>query len=356
MAHAEDGEVELDKSNILLLGPTGCGKTLLAQTLARILNVPFAIGDATTLTEAGYVGEDVENILLKLSRPPTSTSKKAETRDHLHRRDRQDRARPRQPLDHPRRLGRGRAAGAPEDARGDGRATSRRRAAASIPSSSTSRSTRPTSCSSAAARSSASSEIIAQADRQERRSASARRSARGTRRSIADLLSARDPGGPPRVRDDPRVHRPAPGRLRRPPADARGSRADPDRAEERPRQAVPALLQLRHDRPRLHRGALWEISDKALERETGARGLRSIIEEALLDVMFELPSRTDVSKCVITKETISKGQRPTLVTSAGAPVEDEASSSKSRPRETSRKWHQSVPRLERTLSARDGSR
>ena len=61
--------------------------------------------------------------------------------------------------------------------------------------------------------------------------------------------------------------------------------------------------------------ALWEISDHALERETGARGLRSIIEGALLDVMFELPSRKDVSKCVITKETISKGLKPTLVTS-----------------------------------------
>jgi ATP-dependent Clp protease ATP-binding subunit ClpX len=64
--------------------------------------------------------------------------------------------------------------------------------------------------------------------------------------------------------------------------------------------------------------ALWEIADKALERETGARGLRSIIESALLDVMFELPSRKDVSKCVITKETISRSIRPTLVTSAGA--------------------------------------
>ena len=59
-------DVEIQKSNILLLGPTGCGKTLLAQTLAKVLNVPFAIADATTLTEAGYVGEDVENILLRL--------------------------------------------------------------------------------------------------------------------------------------------------------------------------------------------------------------------------------------------------------------------------------------------------
>jgi ATP-dependent Clp protease ATP-binding subunit ClpX len=74
-----DGEVELAKSNILLLGPTGCGKTLLAQTLARMLNVPFAIADATALTEAGYVGEDVENILLKLIQAADYDVKRAET-------------------------------------------------------------------------------------------------------------------------------------------------------------------------------------------------------------------------------------------------------------------------------------
>jgi len=74
-----EGEVELAKSNILLLGPTGCGKTLLAQTLARMLNVPFAIADATALTEAGYVGEDVENILLKLIQAADYDVKKAET-------------------------------------------------------------------------------------------------------------------------------------------------------------------------------------------------------------------------------------------------------------------------------------
>ena len=72
-------DLELQKSNILLLGPTGCGKTLLAQTLAKILNVPFAIADATALTEAGYVGEDVENILLKLIQAADFDVKKAET-------------------------------------------------------------------------------------------------------------------------------------------------------------------------------------------------------------------------------------------------------------------------------------
>jgi ATP-dependent Clp protease ATP-binding subunit ClpX len=76
---ADKEPVELQKSNIMLLGPTGCGKTLLAQTLAKMLNVPFAIADATALTEAGYVGEDVENILLKLIQAADYDVKKAET-------------------------------------------------------------------------------------------------------------------------------------------------------------------------------------------------------------------------------------------------------------------------------------
>jgi len=73
-----DDDVEIEKSNILLIGPTGCGKTLLAQTLARILDVPFAIGDATTLTEAGYVGEDVENLLLSLLHAADMNRERAE--------------------------------------------------------------------------------------------------------------------------------------------------------------------------------------------------------------------------------------------------------------------------------------
>lgn len=78
-SRSKDDQVELAKSNILLVGPTGCGKTYLAQTLARMLNVPFAIADATALTEAGYVGEDVENILLKLIQAADYDVKKAET-------------------------------------------------------------------------------------------------------------------------------------------------------------------------------------------------------------------------------------------------------------------------------------
>ena len=74
----QDLGVELQKSNILMLGPTGCGKTLLAQTLAKVLNVPFAIADATALTEAGYVGEDVENILLKIIQAADGDIERAE--------------------------------------------------------------------------------------------------------------------------------------------------------------------------------------------------------------------------------------------------------------------------------------
>ena len=144
-------DVELAKSNILLIGPTGSGKTLLAQTLARILDVPFTMADATTLTEAGYVGEDVENIILKLAAGLRLRRRAGAAGHHLHRRDRQDLAQVRQSVDHPRRLGRRRAAGSAEDHGRHGRQRAHRRAAASIRSRNSCRSTRRTSCSSAAA-------------------------------------------------------------------------------------------------------------------------------------------------------------------------------------------------------------
>ena len=84
MQDSKDLDVELQKSNILLLGPTGSGKTLLAQTLAQLLNVPFAIADATTLTEAGYVGEDVENILLKIIQAADYDIERAQNRHYIY--------------------------------------------------------------------------------------------------------------------------------------------------------------------------------------------------------------------------------------------------------------------------------
>ena len=111
----KNADVELAKSNILLIGPTGCGKTLLAQTLARILDVPFTMADATTLTEAGYVGEDVENIILKLLAERRLQCRAGAARNRLHRRSRQDQPQIGQPVDHARRVRRRRPAGAAQD-------------------------------------------------------------------------------------------------------------------------------------------------------------------------------------------------------------------------------------------------
>jgi ATP-dependent Clp protease ATP-binding subunit ClpX len=147
---AKSSDIELSKSNILLIGPTGCGKTLLAQTLARILDVPFTMADATTLTEAGYVGEDVENIILKLLQASEYNVERAQRGivyiDEVDKITRKS--------DNP---------SITRDVSGEGVqqallkimegtvASCRRRAGASIRSRNSCRSTRPTSCSSAAA-------------------------------------------------------------------------------------------------------------------------------------------------------------------------------------------------------------
>ncbi len=110
---------------------------------------------------------------------------------------------------------------------------------------------------------------------------------------------------------------------------ARRSHHDPDRAAQRPGQAVPALLLLRRHRTRSPTRRSRRSPTGAFERQTGARGLRSIIEETLLDVQFELLSRRDVKKCVVTKETIDTGRAPTLVTEAARDSLEEAPAAES---------------------------
>src|SRR6476619_6019380 len=285
----EDGAVELQKSNILLLGPTGCGKTHLAQTLARILNVPFAIADATALTEAGYVGEDVENILLKLIQAADFDIKKAETGiiyiDEVDKIARK--------ADNP---------SITRDVSGEGVQQALLKilegTVASVPPQGGRKhphqeflSIDTTNvlfiCGGAFA---GLDKIIS------------KRIGKNALGFGADIRSKHD------VESSELL------------ADVR--REDLVQILEEPKNALIKQYQrfFGYDGIELvfTDDAMWEIADRALERETGARGLRSIIEAALLDVMFELPSRRDMTKCVITKETISQGIRPTLVTSAEA--------------------------------------
>ena len=312
----EESDVELQKSNILLLGPTGCGKTLLAQTLARILNVPFAIADATALTEAGYVGEDVENILLKLIQAADFDIKKAETGiiyiDEVDKIARK--------ADNP---------SITRDVSGEGVQQALLKilegTVASVPPQGGRKhphqeflSIDTTNilfiCGGAFA---GLDKIIAQrigknavgfgAEMRSKHSVEA--SELLAEVMPEDLLNfGLIPEFIGRLPVISAVHQ-----LRK-----RGPRPDPHRAEERALKQYQRFFGYDNIELVFTEDALWEIADKALDRETGARGLRSIIESALLDVMFELPSRRDVTKCVITKETISQGIRPTLVTSAEA--------------------------------------
>src|SRR6266700_4110099 len=317
---SEEGDVELQKSNILLLGPTGCGKTHLAQTLARILNVPFAIADATALTEAGYVGEDVENILLKLIQAADFDIKKAETGiiyiDEVDKIARK--------ADNP---------SITRDVSGEGVQQALLKilegTVASVPPQGGRKhphqeflSIDTTNilfiCGGAFA---GLDKIVG---RRIGKSAVGFGAEVRSRRSIeaSELLGDVMPEDLLNFGLIPEFI----GRLPVISAVHQLQKEDLVQILTEPKNALVRQYQrfFGYDNIELvfTEDALWEISDKALDRETGARGLRSIIETALLDVMFELPSRRDVSKCVITKETISQGLRPTLVTSGGQSLDE----------------------------------
>jgi ATP-dependent Clp protease ATP-binding subunit ClpX len=314
MGQADD-DVELQKSNILLLGPTGCGKTHLAQTLARILNVPFAIADATALTEAGYVGEDVENILLKLIQAADFDIKKAETGiiyiDEVDKIARK--------ADNP---------SITRDVSGEGVQQALLKilegTVASVPPQGGRKhphqeflSIDTTNilfiCGGAFA---GLEKIIA---RRIGRNAVGFGAKIHSKHSVesSELLAEVMP-------EDLLSYGLIPEFIGRLPVVSHVhqlQREDLVKILTEPKNALVKQYQrfFNYDSIELvfTEDGLSEIAERALLRETGARGLRSIIEGALLDVMFELPSRRDVSKCVITKETISKGLKPTLVTEGG---------------------------------------
>lgn len=305
-------DVELQKSNIVLIGPTGTGKTLLAQTLARILNVPFAIADATSLTEAGYVGEDVENILLKLIQAADYDIEKAEKGivyiDEIDKIARK--------TDNP---------SITRDVSGEGVQQALLKilegTVASVPPQ--------------GGRKHPHQEFM-QIDTTDilficggafdglEKIIQSRVSKKGIgfgadvqsidQENIGSILRQILP-------QDLLKYGLIPEFVGRIPVIATLDSLDKEaliRILTEPRNALVKQYQKMFELDgaclEFKEGSLQVVADEAIKRNTGARGLRAIMEEVLLDVMFELPSREDVSHCVITREVVLKREKPILVT------------------------------------------